>query len=54
MKTIILGISGGIAGYKAADIANELVKTGCDVHVCMTQNGAKFITPLTKSGIFGT
>lgn len=45
--TIILGISGSIAAYKAADIASQLVKQGHDVHAILTRAGAEFITPLT-------
>ena len=47
MKTIILGISGSIAAYKAPDIVSKLLKKDCDVHVVMTKSGASFITPLT-------
>lgn len=51
MKTIILGITGSIAAFKAADIATSLMKNDCDVHVCMTVNGSKFITPLTMQSL---
>jgi phosphopantothenoylcysteine decarboxylase len=51
VKTIILGITGSIAAYKAADIANELVKLGHDVHAVMTRNAAGFITPLTMQAL---
>lgn len=51
MKTIILGITGSIAAYKAADIANGLVKLDYDVHVVMTKAGASFITPLTMQAL---
>lgn len=51
MKIIILGVSGSIAAYKAADVASTLKKHGCDVHACMTDNGSKFITPLTMQTI---
>lgn len=44
---IILGISGSIAAYKAADLASQLVKAGHDVHAVMTRGGSEFITPLT-------
>ncbi len=44
---IILGISGSIAAYKAADLASQLVKAGHDVHAVMTRGGTEFITPLT-------
>ena len=47
MKTVILGVTGSIAAYKAPDIVSRLVKNDCDVHVIMTKNGAAFITPLT-------
>jgi len=47
MKTIILGVTGSIAAYKAPDIVSRLIKNECDVHVIMTKNGAGFITPLT-------
>ena len=47
MKTIILGISGSIAAYKAAGIASQLVKNGHDVHCVMTQSATEFITTLT-------
>lgn len=46
-KTIVLGISGGIAAYKACDLVSQLRKAGADVHVVMTRNAAQFITPLT-------
>ncbi len=47
MKNIILGVTGSIAAYKAADIANTLTKEGNSVHVIMTKSGQEFITPLT-------
>ncbi len=47
MKNIILGVSGSISAYKAADIANMLTKEGNSVHVIMTKGGQEFITPLT-------
>ena len=45
--TIILGISGSIAAYKAAELASQLVKQHHDVHVVMTRCATEFITPLT-------
>jgi len=45
--TIVLGVTGSIAAYKAGDIISGLVKSGCDVHVIMTAAATKFITPLT-------
>lgn len=47
MKEILLGITGSIAAYKAADIANQLTKSGIMVHTIMTAAATKFITPLT-------
>jgi phosphopantothenoylcysteine decarboxylase len=44
---IVLGITGSIAAYKAADLASQLVKQGHSVHVVMTRAGTEFITPLT-------
>ena len=44
---IVLGVTGSISAYKAADIANQLHKDGHDVHVVMTEGGCRFITPMT-------
>lgn len=44
---IILGITGSIAAYKAADLASQLVKAGHEVHAVMTRAATEFITPLT-------
>jgi len=46
-KQIVLGITGGIAAYKAADVASRLVKAGATVDVIMTEAATKFVTPLT-------
>jgi phosphopantothenoylcysteine decarboxylase/phosphopantothenate--cysteine ligase len=46
-KKIILGITGGIAAYKACDVVRRLKKLGAQVIVVMTENAQKFITPLT-------
>ena len=45
-KNIVLGVTGSIAACKAADLASQLTKAGCDVHVVMTATALKFITPL--------
>lgn len=45
-KTVVLGITGGIAAYKMPNVAHALVKMGADVHVLMTKNATQFITPL--------
>lgn len=47
MKHVLLGVTGSIAAYKAADIANQLTKYGYSVDVIMTESAMKFITPLT-------
>lgn len=44
---IVLGITGSIAAYKAADLASQLVKAGHTVHAVMTRAATEFITPLT-------
>ena len=46
-KTVILGVSGGIAIYKSCEIVSRLVKLGYDVRVVMTRNATEFVTPLT-------
>lgn len=46
-KCVLLGITGGIAAYKMANVASGLRKAGATVHVIMTENATKFITPLT-------
>ena len=50
-KTVLLGVSGGIAAYKAAALASMLVKAGAMVDVVMTPNALHFITPHTFEGI---
>jgi phosphopantothenoylcysteine decarboxylase len=45
-KNIVLGVTGSIAAYKAADLTSQLTKQGCDVHVIMTADALRFITPL--------
>ena len=46
-KTIVLGVTGGIAAFKAAQLTSNLIKKGYDVEVIMTKNATEFITPLT-------
>jgi phosphopantothenoylcysteine decarboxylase/phosphopantothenate--cysteine ligase len=46
-KAIVLGVTGSIAAYKTANLASMLVKLNADVHVIMTENATKFITPMT-------
>ena len=50
-KTILLGITGGIAAYKACDIASLLRRSGADVHAVLTPNAKEFITPLSLTTI---
>ena len=52
-KKIILGISGGIAAYKAAELCRLLVKAGADVQVVMTAAAQQFVTPLTFQALSG-
>lgn len=46
-KTIIVGVTGGIAAYKSADLVSKLKQAGADVWVAMTKEAAKLVTPLT-------
>lgn len=46
-RVVVLGVTGSIAAYKAADIASRLTKEGIEVHVVMTSSAERFITPLT-------
>ena len=52
-KTILLGVTGGIAAYKAAALASALVKLHANVEVVMTENATKFVTPLTFEQLTG-
>ena len=52
-KRIILGVTGSIACYKAADLASKLRQSGAEVDVILTEAGAKFITPLTFQSVTG-
>jgi phosphopantothenoylcysteine decarboxylase/phosphopantothenate--cysteine ligase len=53
LKNILLGITGGIAAYKAAELVRLLVKQGMDVQVVMTQSACQFITPTTMQALSG-
>ncbi len=50
-KTVVVGVCGGIAAYKVVDVVSRLRKSGADVHVIMTENAAKFVSPLTFQSI---
>ncbi len=52
-KHIVLGVTGGIAAYKAAVLVRLMVKSGAEVQVIMTPNAREFITPLTLSTLSG-
>lgn len=52
-KEIIVGICGGIAAYKTAELVRELSKRGANVHVVMTKNAMEFVTPLTFQTLSG-
>jgi len=52
-KKIIVGITGGIAAYKAAEIVRLLIKAGAQVRVAMTANATRFVTPLTFEALSG-
>ena len=52
-KTILLGVTGGIAAYKSASLASLLVKAGARVRVLMTENAKNFINPITFESLTG-
>ncbi|HSH97886.1 MAG: bifunctional phosphopantothenoylcysteine decarboxylase/phosphopantothenate--cysteine ligase CoaBC [Methylophilaceae bacterium] len=53
IKKLVLGITGGIAAYKAAELVRLLVKQGIDVQVVMTKSACEFITPITLQALSG-
>lgn len=50
-KNVVLGVSGGIAAYKAIDLASKLVQAGANVNVVLTQSALEFVTPLSFEAI---
>jgi phosphopantothenoylcysteine decarboxylase/phosphopantothenate--cysteine ligase len=50
---MVLGVTGGVAAYKAAELARLLVKAGAEVHVVLTAAGAQFVTPATFQALTG-
>jgi phosphopantothenoylcysteine decarboxylase/phosphopantothenate--cysteine ligase len=52
-KTVVLGVTGGIAAYKAAELCRLFVKAGAQVRVVMTEAACEFITPLTMQALSG-
>lgn len=52
-KRIVLGVTGGIAAYKACELASRLKKRGAELRVVMTKNAACFVQPLTLETLSG-
>ncbi len=52
-KTVLLGVTGGIAAYKSASLASKLVKAGAEVRVIMTEHATNFINPITFESLTG-
>jgi phosphopantothenoylcysteine decarboxylase/phosphopantothenate--cysteine ligase len=52
-KRLLLGLTGGIAAYKVADLTRQFVKAGMDVRVVMTEAACRFITPVTLQALSG-
>jgi phosphopantothenoylcysteine decarboxylase/phosphopantothenate--cysteine ligase len=52
-KRILLGISGGVAAYKAAELTRLLVRHGANVRVVLTEAGSRFVTPVTLQALSG-
>lgn len=52
-KKILLGIGGGIAAYKCADLTRRLIERGAEVQIVMTKAAKEFITPLTMQAVSG-
>ena len=52
-KRLVLGVTGGIAAYKAAELARLLAKAGAEVHAVLTASGAQFVTPVTFQALTG-
>ncbi len=52
-RKIVLGVGGGIAAYKSAELVRLLGKAGVDVHVVLSEGGARFVTPVTYQALSG-
>lgn len=50
---IVLGVSGSVAAYRAADLARELMRHGCEVRVCLTDSAQQFVTPALFEALTG-
>ena len=53
-KTVVIGVTGSVAAYKAVYLSRLFVKQNAEVHIILTKNGAEFITPLTFESLIGT
>ncbi|MBC8063943.1 MAG: bifunctional phosphopantothenoylcysteine decarboxylase/phosphopantothenate--cysteine ligase CoaBC [Chlorobia bacterium] len=53
MPKIVLGVCGSIAAYRAADLARDLMRAGCEVRVCLTDSAQKFVTPILFETLTG-
>jgi phosphopantothenoylcysteine decarboxylase/phosphopantothenate--cysteine ligase len=52
-RRLVVGVCGGIAAYKSADLVSKLVQSGASVTVCMTEGAQKFVQPLTFEALSG-
>ena len=52
-KNIVIGITGGIAAYKSADLTRRLMEAGANVRIMMTTAATEFVTPLTFQALSG-
>lgn len=53
MKRIVLGVSGSVAAYRAADLARDLMRAGCEVRVCLTDAAQEFVRPALFEALTG-
>ncbi|HCC32510.1 MAG TPA: bifunctional 4'-phosphopantothenoylcysteine decarboxylase/phosphopantothenoylcysteine synthetase, partial [Clostridiales bacterium] len=52
-RTVLVGVTGGIAAYKAAEIVSRLTRLGADVHVIMTASATRLVSPMTFQAVSG-
>lgn len=53
MKRVVLGVSGSVAAYRAADLARDLMRAGCEVRVCLTDAAQEFVRPALFEALTG-
>src|SRR5437867_1426499 len=53
MAVVVLGVSGSVAAYRAADLARELMREGFEVRACLTRAAQEFVTPALFEGLTG-